>query len=300
MPVIATSGASDRIFVTVVYVFLILSLLVCLYPMLFVVVASVSDPTYVNTGQVWLWPKGFNVDGYKRILNNAEIYIGYRNSIFYTIAGTLINLITTIPAAYALSRKDMVGRGVLSKLILFTMFFSGGLIPTYNLVRALGMRNTVWAVLLPVGCSAYNLIVARTYFNTSIPDELEEAAEIDGCHIFQVFFQIVIPLSAPIVAVMALLYGVGHWNSYFNAMIYLSDRSLYPLQIILREILIVQQMNTSQMMSAMEAEALAEQSRVAEMVKYGVMVVATVPVLIIYPLMQKYFVKGVMIGALKG
>ncbi len=297
---VVKNSKGDWLFQGIVFLFLIASLVVCLYPMLFVAVASVSDPIYVNTGKVWLWPVGFMLDGYKRILNNAEIYIGYRNSIFYTVTGTLINLVVTIPAAYALSRRDMVGRNTISKLVLFTMFFSGGLIPTYNLIRMMHMRDTIWAILLPGACSTYNLIVARTYFNTSIPTEIEEAAEIDGCHIFQLFFKIILPLSAPIIAVMALLYGVGHWNSYFNAMIYLSTRALYPLQIILREILIVQQMNTSQMMSAMEAEAMAQQSRVAELVKYGVMVVATVPVLIIYPMIQKYFVKGVMIGALKG
>ncbi|NLG25189.1 MAG: carbohydrate ABC transporter permease, partial [Clostridiales bacterium] len=253
-----------------------------------------------STGRVWLWPQGFMLDGYKRIFNNAEIYVGYRNSIFYTVAGTLINLIVTVPAAYALSRRDMPWRGFFLKLFLFTMFFGGGLIPTYNLVRTLGMRNTVWSILLTGACSTTNLIVTRTYFVTSIPGELEEAAEIDGCHIFQLFGRIILPLSMPIIAVMALLYGVGHWNSYFNAMIYLSDRSLFPLQIILREILIVQQMNTSQMLSAMEAEAIAQQSRMAELVKYGVMIVATVPVLIVYPLLQKHFVKGIMIGALKG
>lgn len=291
---------SDYIFEFVVYTFLVLALVISLYPMIFVASASVSDPALVNSGQVWLWPKGFMLDGYKRIFNNAEIYSGYMNSIFYTVAGTLINLVVTIPAAYALARKDLVGRSFLSKMILFTMFFGGGLIPTYNLIRGLGMRNTIWAILIPGACSTYNLIVTRTYFTNSIPAELEEAAEIDGCQTFQLFARIILPLSMPIIAVMALLYGVTHWNSYFNAMIYLSERRLFPLQIILREILIVQQMNTSGMMAVTEAEALAEQSRIAELMKYGVMIVATVPVLLVYPLLQKYFVKGIMIGALKG
>lgn len=291
---------SDYIFEFVVYTFLVLALVISLYPMIFVASASVSDPALVNSGQVWLWPKGFMLDGYKRIFNNAEIYSGYMNSIFYTVAGTLINLVVTIPAAYALARKDLVGRSFLSKMILFTMFFGGGLIPTYNLIRGLGMRNTIWAILIPGACSTYNLIVTRTYFTNSIPAELEEAAEIDGCQTFQLFARIILPLSMPIIAVMALLYGVTHWNSYFNAMIYLSERRLFPLQIILREILIVQQMNTSGMMAVTEAEALAEQSRIAELMKYGVMIVATVPVLLVYPLLQRYFVKGIMIGALKG
>ena len=283
-----------------VYAFLVLALLVTLYPMCFVLSASISDPNMVNTGKVMLLPKNIMFDGYKRILKQSSVWLGYRNSIMYTVLGTSINLCITLPGAYALSRKDMPFKGFLSKMFLFTMFFSGGLIPMYVLVRSLGLRDTIWSVVLPAGCSTYNLIVTRTYFMNSISGELEEAAEIDGCSIFQLFFQIVLPLSAPIIAVMALLYGVGHWNSYFNAIIFLSNRNLFPLQVILREILIVQAADASQAMTVEVAESLALQSRMAEMMKYGVMVVATVPVLLIYPVVQKYFVKGIMIGALKG
>lgn len=295
-----SKSQSDIAFVVVVYLILIVALVVTLYPMLFVLSASISDPNLVNTGKVFLFPKGIMFDGYRRILRQSSVWVGYRNSIMYTILGTAINLIITLPGAYALSRKDTPMRGFFSKLFLFTMFFSGGLIPTYMLVRGLGLRDTIWSVILPVGCSTYNLIVTRTYFVNSVSGEIEEAAEIDGCSIFQLFFRIVLPLSSPIIAVMALLYGVGHWNSYFNAMIYLSNRDLFPLQVILREILIVQAADSSQAMTVEVAESLALQSRMAEMMKYGVMVVATIPVLAIYPIAQKYFVKGIMIGALKG
>lgn len=294
------SCKQDYIFVIVVYLLLVIALIATLYPMLFVLSASISDPTLVSTGKVWLLPKGITFDGYKRIFQKDAIWTGYRNSIMYTILGTAINLAITLPAAYALSRKDTPFRGFFSKIFLFTMFFSGGIIPMYVLIRSLNMRDTIWAVILPAGCSTYNLIVTRTFFMCSIPDELEEAAEIDGCTIFQLFFKIVLPLSASIIAVMALLYGVGHWNSYFNAMIYLSNRELFPLQVILRELLIVQAADQTQALTKEVAESLALQSRMAEMMKYGIMVVATVPVLLVYPIVQKYFVKGVMIGALKG
>lgn len=254
----------------------------------------------MSTGAVFFVPKGITWEGYQKVLKDSEIWIGYRNTIFYTVAGTLLNLGITLPAAYALSRKQLAGRKLFIMLILFTMFFSGGMIPTYILVKGLHLTDTLWALILPCAASAYNIVVARTYFENSIPKELEEAATIDGCSNFKVFFRIVLPLSAPIVAVMTLFYGISHWNSYFDGMIYLSDRKLFPLQVILREILSVAQTASSQTMSAEDAVTMAEQARIADLVKYVIMIVATAPVMLIYPFVQKYFVKGVMIGSVKG
>ncbi len=281
-------------------VFAFLVLIVTVYPLYFVVIASVSEPHLVSTGAVFFIPKGITFEGYQKVLKDAEIWIGYRNTIFYTVLGTVLNLMITLPAAYALSRRQLAGRKMFTMIILFTMFFSGGMIPTYILVKGLHLTDTVWALLLPCAASAYNIVVARTYFENSIPKELEEAATIDGCSDFKVFFKIVLPLSAPIVAVMTLFYGISHWNSYFDGMIYLSDRSLFPLQVILREILSVAQTAASQTMSAEDAITMAEQARIADLVKYVIMIVATAPVMLIYPFVQKYFVKGVMIGSVKG
>ena len=298
---VKVKSKEDKIIDTIIYILMAIVLIITLYPLYFVVIASISEPNLVNTGRVILYPKGITFDGYKKVFNNTEIWIGYRNTIFYTVAGTLINLVVTIPAAYALANKRTYGKGFFSILILVTMFFSGGMIPTYILVGNLHMMNTIWALLLTGAASAYNVIVARTYFSTSIPPELEEAATIDGCNTFTTFFKIVLPLSAQIIAVIALFYGVGHWNSYFNAMIYLSDRNKFPLQVFLREILIVNQMmSTSNTFSTEEAMAMADQARAAELVKYVILIVATLPVMFIYPFLQKYFVKGVMVGSVKG
>ena len=287
-------------FDVVLTIFSLIVLLITVYPLYFVVIASISEPHLVSTGAVFFVPKGITWEGYQKVLKDSEIWIGYRNTIFYTVAGTLLNLGITLPAAYALSRKQLAGRKLFIMLILFTMFFSGGMIPTYILVKGLHLTDTLWALILPCAASAYNIVVARTYFENSIPKELEEAATIDGCSNFKVFFRIVLPLSAPIVAVMTLFYGISHWNSYFNGMIYLSDRKLFPLQVILREILSVAQTASSQTMSAEDAVTMAEQARIADLVKYVIMIVATAPVMLIYPFVQKYFVKGVMIGSVKG
>ncbi len=282
------------------YILAVLILIVTVYPLYFVVIASISEPHLVSTGQVFFTPKGITMEGYQKVLNDAEIWTGYRNTIFYTVFGTVLNLVVTLPAAYALSCKKLAGRKFFTMLVLFTMFFSGGMIPTYILVQGLHLTDTIWALILPCAASAYNIVVARTYFENSIPGELEEAAAIDGCSNFQLFFSIILPLSAPIVAVMTLFYGISHWNSYFDGMIYLSDRELYPLQVILREILSVAQTAASQTMSAEDAVTMAEQARIADLVKYVIMIVATAPVMLIYPFVQKYFVKGIMIGSVKG
>lgn len=282
---------------------LAITLLVCalvLYPLAYVLSSSFSDPSEVAAGNVILFPKGFTLEGYSYILDYDEIWTGYRNTLFYTIAGTLLNLIATLPAAYALSRRDMFGRGIFTVLFTITMFFSGGLIPTYLVYKQLNLLNTVWIMLIPGLVSMWNTVVCRTYFSNSIPFELQEASKIDGCNDFILFFRIVLPLSAPIIAVMAMYYAVGHWNSYFNAMIYLRDTSLYPLQLVLRSILLLD--TTSEMIGA-DAEAQRELLRLQQLkesMKYGVIVISALPMLVMYPFFQKYFVKGVMVGAIKG
>ena len=252
------------------------------------------------SAEMWLWPVDITFAGYKRVFNNPDIWSGYANTIFYTVFGTLINLVLTIPCAYALAKKHLPFKKGISFIILFTMFFSGGLIPLYMLVDTLHLLDTVWAVVLPTAASAYNIIISRTFMETTIPEGLEEAAEIDGCDPFRTFFKIILPLSAPIIAVMALFYGVGHWNSYFNEMIFLTDRSKLPLQVILREIIVVTQINTSGQTTNMEAQTAAEMQQLAGIIKYDVMIVSSLPIIIVYPFLQRFFVKGVMIGSIKG
>ncbi|WP_127590966.1 carbohydrate ABC transporter permease [Paenibacillus lautus] len=291
---------SDRVFEIINFIFLFFILIIVLYPLVYVISASISDPVYVNQGTMWLYPRGITFEGYQRVFQNPEIWSGYRNTILYTVAGTAINLLFTIPGAYALSRKDLKGRGIMMGLIVFTMFFGGGLIPSFLLVSWLGMLNTVWALLIPNAVAVYNLIICRTFFQTNIPKELQESAEIDGCSNTVLFLKIVLPLSAPIIAVMALYYGVTHWNSYFSAIIYLKDRSLYPLQLILREILVQNQMNDTMLMTGDDMEAMAKQARIADIIKYAVMIVSSLPIIVIYPFMQRFFMKGVLIGSVKG
>ncbi len=275
-------------------------LVLTLYPLIYVLSASFSDPVSVTTGKVTLLPVQPTLDGYATIFQYGPIWLGYRNTLFYTIVGTLINMAVTLPCAYALSRRDFVGRNVLSIFFAFTMFFSGGLIPTYLVVKRLKMLNTVWALLLPTAMSVWNMIIARTYFQNSIPAGLEEAATIDGCSNLKLFFQIILPLSQPIIAVLILYYAVGHWNEYFNALIYLNDQNIYPLQLILRNILLLDQM--FDMMDS-NPEARQEMMRLLQMkesMKFGIIVLSTLPVMVLYPFLQKFFVKGVMIGAIKG
>lgn len=291
---------SDKIFdignKIVVWFFII----IISYPLVYIVSASISDPSLVNAGKVWLFPKGITFEGFARVFQSDEIWIGYRNTIFYTLLGTLINLAVTLPCAYALSRQDLKGKGLIMGLLVFTMFFEGGLIPTYLLVRDLGMINTIWAMVIPNAAAVWNVIVTMTFFKVTIPRTLEEAAEVDGASTIRTFFQIVLPLSAPIIAVMGLFYGVSHWNQYFNALIYLSDRELFPLQLILREILVQQEIAAELMMQGGNPEAIGEQARIASIIKYAVMIVSAAPLLIIYPFLQRFFLKGVMIGSLKG
>lgn len=291
------NSRGDRVFDAINTLLLVLITVIVLYPLLFVLSASISEPSVVARGQLWLLPKGVNFVGYERVFQNREILTGYMNTIVYTLVGTAINLVLTICAAYPLSRPDFRGRNVITAIIVFTIFFSGGLIPSYLLVKNLGMLNTIWALIIPNAISVYNVIIMRTFFQSSIPQEIQEAASIDGCNNFRILLRVVLPLSMPIIAVMILFYAVGHWNAFFNALIYLSDRAKYPLQLILREILIQGQMAA---MIDMADDSLAKKLMEVEVIKYAVVVIANLPVLLLYPLLQKYFVKGVMIGALKG
>ncbi|WP_339322043.1 carbohydrate ABC transporter permease [Paenibacillus sp. FSL W8-0194] len=292
----------DKIFVICNYIYVLLAFLIVFYPLIYMISASISNPKFVGSGEMWLWPKGITFDGYKRVFENSSIWIGYGNTILYTVVGTAINLIVTLPAAYALSRKDFVGRNFFMGMFMVTMFFGGGLVPTYLLVKELGMINSMWAIVIPSAASIWNIIVSRTFFQSSIPKELQEAAQIDGCTNMRLFVKIILPLSMPIIAVMALFYGVGNWNSYFSALIYLNDSDKYPLQLVLRQILVLQEMAAQGggAIDASTAAAMNSKAEIAALVKYAVIIVATLPVIVIYPFLQRYFVQGVMIGSVKG
>ena len=289
----------DIIFEVINIFFVTIFFIIVLYPLIFVVSASISDPALVSRGKIILLPKGINLEGYKRVLGYEDIWIGYRNTIFYTITGTLISLALTLTAAYPLSIYEFL-KNIFVVFFTITMFFSGGLIPTYMVVKSLGMRNTVFAQILLGAVSFMNIVIVRTFYQTSIPEELMEAARIDGCSNTKLFTSIVLPLAKPIIAVMALFYGVAQWNSYFNALIYLSDRDLFPLQLILREILIVNEIDMEMLMTEGEMEAIHKKVEIAALLKYSVMVVSTLPIIIVYPFLQKYFVEGIMVGAIKG
>ncbi|HHV95004.1 MAG TPA: carbohydrate ABC transporter permease [Clostridiaceae bacterium] len=288
----------DTIFDIVNHAILILIVISILYPLYFIVIASISNPVMVSSGQVLFWPRGINFEGYKAIFKDRIIVSGYKNSLVYMVLGTSINMIVTIPAAYSLSRKDLVGKDAIMFIFAFTMFFSGGLIPTYLIVRNLGMINSIWAMVIPNAMSVYNLIISRTFFRTNIPYELLEASQIEGCSNIRFFVTIALPLSKALLAVIALFYGVSHWNAFFNAMIYLNKEELYPIQLVLRNILLENQARQEMMKDLVENLSTAEQR--AELIKYGMIIVASVPVLMMYPFAQKFFIKGVMIGAIKG
>ena len=294
----------EKIFTVVNGTILALFFIITLYPMIYVVSASFSDPAAVANGTMVLWPVGPTLKAYEMVLQYKNIWIGYANTIFYTVAGTLLNMAFTLPCAYALSRKDLQGRGIIMALFIITMYFSGGMIPGYLNMNSFGLINTRTSLLVYSLVSVYNMIVARTFFMNTIPWELQEAAYLDGCSTFKLFARIILPLSAPIIVVLALYYGVGHWNSYFNALIYLKDRSKFPLQVFLREILIKSQ-NFEELMaegglSANSVKDLQSQLGNTERLKYAVIVVSAAPMMAVYPWLQKYFAKGVMIGSVKG
>ena len=292
---------ADKTFNIINLSILMVLLVVTIYPLWFVLCASISNPDLVNAGKMIFLPKEISFDGYTNIFGDPRILRGYGNSIFYTVAGTMLNLFVTLPAAYALARKDFVGNKFFTMMFLFTMFFSGGLIPTYMTINNLGLRNTPWVMIIIGATSMTNIILSRTFFYSNIPDEITEAAQIDGCSNFRLFLQVILPLSKPIIAVMALFFAVNHWNGYFVAMIYLTDKNLQPLQIVLREILVQSEFNAQMLLiGSNDATALASELKVAEQIKYALVVVSTLPVMCIYPFVQKHFVKGVMIGAVKG
>lgn len=288
---------SDKVFSVVNYLFLLLILVIVLYPMVFVLSASVTEPEILLKGELRLLPKGFTLDSYRRVLNNQDIMRGYLNTIKYTVIGTTVNVLMTIMAAYPLSRRDFVGRNVITALMVFTMFFSGGMIPTFLVVKGVGLYNTMWALILPSAVSVWNITIMRTYLQTSIPHEIQEAAMIDGCSNMDILVRIVLPLSVPIILVTIMFYAIGHWNSYFSALMYLTDRAKYPLQVVIREILL--QSNLGDMATYVD-EGVIRQMMLAEGIKYAVIVVANLPVFLIYPFIQKYFTKGIMLGGLKG
>ena len=287
---------ADRAFDLMDYIFLTIAFLLVAYPLYFVVIASVSDPIAVYEGRVILYPIKPTLEGYRRILSYSTLFTGYKNTLLYTLVGTSINVVLTITAGYALSRKELVGRNVMMMGVMITMIVSGGMIPNYLLVRSLRIYNTMWALILPGAVSTWNLIVTRTFFQQTIPDELREAADLDGCSDTAFFLRVVLPLSTSIIAVMILFYAVNHWNSYFNALIYLSSTSKYPLQLVLRNILIV---NTLDDM-VNDVATQAAQQRMGDLIKYGMIIISSLPLLVLYPFLQKYFVQGVMIGAIKG
>ena len=286
----------DKIFGIVNAVMLILILAIVLYPLIFVISASVSNQLAVSSGRMWLFPKEFTLVGYQKVFQNREILVGYGNTILYAVVGTSINLVMTILAAYPLSRRSFAGKNVIMFIMVFTMFFSGGMIPTYLIIKNMGMLNTMWSLVIPNAVAVWNIIIMRTFFKESVPVEVQEAAMIDGCSHTGILLRVMLPLSMPILAVMTLFYCVDHWNSYFSALIYLTDRAKFPLQLILREILIQNQMDKM----AGAATSLSEQIMYGQAVKYAVVVVANLPVFLLYPFLQRYFVQGMTIGSIKG
>ena len=290
-------STGDRVFTIVNYSLLMLVLIIELYPLVYVVAASFSDPQAVVSGKVFLFPVNPTLKGYAAVFKNKKILTGFSNSIFYLIVGTVLNLVMTMLCAYPLSRKEFRARGFLSMFFVFTMYFSGGMVPAYILVNKLGMINTRWSMIIPMAMSTYNMIICRTYIVNCIPDELYEASQMDGCTPFRYMLSVVVPLSKPILAVLTLYYGVVRWNDYFNAMLYLYKDNLQPLTIVMKEILIMSQVDMTQVT---DASAVSKLQGMSELLKYSTIVVASLPVMLLYPLIQKHLVKGVMIGAVKG
>ena len=289
-------SAGDRAFNIVNAIVMTLTTLAIVYPLYYVLLASITDPVVVSSGKLLLYPEAPYFEGYTRALHYAPLWTGYGNTLKYTLVGTAVALFCTIPAGYALSRIDLPGRRVLMFLFTFTMFFSGGIIPLYLVVRQLHMYDTIWAIVLPVAVSAYNLIVCRSFFDTGIPNELLEAAKIDGCNDFKFFFRIVLPLSSTIIAVMCLFYATALWNMFVNPLMFLSGKENMPLQVVLRDLVLLNQANSI----TSSAEEIAMRQKLAEQLKYCIVVLAAAPLLIVYPFLQKYFAKGVMVGAVKG
>jgi len=297
------NSTSDRVFLVINYTLLTFLFVVVLYPIVYVVSSSFSDAKAVLAGRVVLFPVKPSLDGYRAVFRYREVWVGYGNTVFYTVVGTLVNLTLTMMVAYPLSRKDFVGRDLIMFLFTFTMFFSGGIIPTYLLVKNLGLLNTRWAMILPVAMSVWNVIITRTYLQATIPSELYDSGRMDGASNTRMLISIVLPLSKPVIAVIGLFYAVFHWNAFFNALIYLRSKTLYPLQLVLQQILIENspvQMTMMQNLSSQELQQMTEREYLQALLQYALIVVSSLPVLVVYPFVQKYFVQGVMIGAIKG
>lgn len=293
-PTRARESPVDRVFLIGVYILLFTFLLVVLLPLVYIVASSFSSPGAVSAGRVFLWPVEFTLRGYEVALTNPKILSGFANSLFYTAVGTVLSVALTVMLAYPLSRPDFVGRKVLTGAVVFTMLFAGGMIPTYLVVQAMGMLDTRWAMLIPKAVMVWPAILAITYFRSAIPDEVREAGEIDGASDLRILWKLVLPLATPMLAVIALMYAIGQWNSYFDALIYLRDDSLYPLQLVLRNILIL---NTD---SGADAASALERQQLANLLKYSLIVISTVPMMLIYPFVARYFTKGLLLGSVKG
>lgn len=295
----ALKSRGDLIFETIVVIILAILTLIILYPLYFVVIASFSDAKLVVAGEVWWYPKGVTLENYMQCFTNGDLMLGYRNAFIILILGTATNLFLTILCAYPLSRHDLWGRNGIMIYCTIPMFFGGGLIPTYLMVtQTLGLKNSWWAVILVAGIATYNMIIMRTFFMTSIPFELQEAAQIDGCTPIGILLRIILPLSIPVICVIGLYYGVNHWNSYFSALVYLPDKNKWPLQLFLRQILVNN--DISAVDGGASSDEMARRAMRAETIKYSIVILASIPMLIIYPFVQRYFVKGVMIGSVKG
>jgi putative aldouronate transport system permease protein len=296
---------TDRAFETVNLVLVLLVTFLILYPLIFVVSASISHPDYVNTGRVYLWPREVSLGGYTDVVREPRVWTGYRNTIFYVAVDVAVSVIVIIGAGYALSRPERLkGSRAFTFFFTFTMLFSGGLIPLYLLLKSLGMINTVWALTLPYAATVFHIIITRTFFQTGIPDSLYDAAEIDGASFSQTFFRVALPLSTAIIAVIALFKGVFQWNSFFAPLVFITDQDRAPLQIVLRNLLLAnQEIASSTDMSSLSPEAMEEMGKralQAEQMKYSLIVVASFPVLMVYPFLQRFFIKGVMLGSIKG
>lgn len=286
---------NDRLFDLAVYTIAILMIIMVVYPLWFIIIASFSNPADVTNGNVWFWPKEWELDGYVELFKQEIIWKSYLNTILYTIVGTLIALLVNIPAGYALSRSDLFGKKWISIFILIPMFVSGGLVPTYLVIKGFGLLDSFWVMVLPFAVSSFNIIIARTFFKNSIPETLWEAAQMDGCGTIRYFLTMVLPLSKAILAVIGLWTAVGIWNSWFNALIYISNEDLQPLQLVLRRILI----SNESLLGAASGEIASELRRLSEMMKYAAIVVSTAPIMLLYPFLQKYFNQGVMVGSIK-
>ena len=291
------SSKTDRLFDIINNSCLLLAFIVVLYPLLYIIACSFSTSLAIYSGKVWIWPVGFNLVAYREIFEYKPVLTGYVNTFFYTSLGTMINVICTIMAAYPLSRKDLVGRNLIMFIYTFTMVFNAGMIPTYLVIRNLGMLNTRWAMLIPQAVGVYYVIITRTFFQQNIAQDVLDAARIDGSDDIRFLFMIVLPLSGAVIAVITLFYAVFHWNAFFDAFIYLNERRLYPLQIFLREILIMNQIDAGMIV---DPKAMREMEDLRELLKYALIIVSSVPILLLYPFIQKYFIRGVMLGSIKG